>query len=371
MQVPLLDLKAQFQSLREPILNAVEQTLSSGSWILGPTVERLELALSERLAVKSSVAVASGTDALLLALKAVDVGHGDEVILPTFTFFATAGAVVNCGATPVFVEMEDESFNLDPADVERAITPRTKAIIAVHLFGQSAALAPIHAVALRHGIPVIEDAAQAIGATYGSTPVGGVTELGCFSFYPTKNLGAAGDGGLVTSNDSRLADRVRLLRNHGMQPRYYHHEVGTNSRLDAVQAAILLVKLDRLDDWAAARARNAAAYSAAFADEADLRPPVDTGVGTHVWNQYTLRLRRPGRDALRAYLAERGIGTEIYYPVPLHQQPCFRHLGYEDGRFPRSEEAARSCLALPIFPEMTADQRGYVIDAIRSWLRSA
>ncbi len=368
MQVPLLDLRAQFQSIREPVLRAVEENLASGQWVLGPAVERLEKSLAARLSLQHAIGVASGTDALLLALKALKVGAGDEVILPSFTFFATAGAVVNCGALPVFVEMEEDSFNLDPQDLERAISPRTKAVMVVHLFGQSADLDPIREIARRHNLPVIEDAAQSIGATYGDQPVGGVAELGAFSFYPTKNLGGAGDGGLVTTNDAALADRVRLLRNHGMQPRYYHHEVGTNSRLDALQAVILSVKLEHLEAWTVARAEHAKVYTEAFREEPGIIAPRDLGLGRHVWNQYTIRLARGGRDELRTFLSERGIGSEIYYPVPLHLQPCFESLGYERGRFPRTERASDTCLSLPISPEMTAEQQHYVIANLKEWL---
>jgi len=376
MQVPLLDLKAQFQSVREPILRAVEENLASGQWVLGPAVANLEAALAERLRVKHAVGVASGTDALLLALKALKIGVGDEVILPSFTFFATAGAVVNCGARPVLVEMEEASFNLDARDLERAITPRTKAVIVVHLFGQSADLDAIRRVTEPRGIPIVEDAAQAIGTTFGDLPVGGVGALGCFSFYPTKNLGGAGDGGLVSSNDDSLAARVRLLRNHGMEPRYVHHEVGTNSRLDALQAVILRVKLEHLEAWTQARAERAERYGAAFASMSAITPPRDLGIGRHVWNQYTIRLagelgaKSEHRDSLRAFLAERGIGTEIYYPIPIHLQPCFRELGYETGRFPITERAAASCLSLPISPEMTREQQEYVIATLGEWVRS-
>lgn len=373
IKVPLLDLQAQYQSLRPALLEAIDRRLASGAWILGPAVEELERALGADLRVAHAIGVASGTDALLLALKALRVGPGDEVVLPTYTFFATAGAVVNAGARPIFAEMEDDSFNIDPARLEECLTPRTRAVIVVHLFGQSARLEPILSLCRARGIPVIEDAAQAIGATYGGAPVGGLGALGCFSFYPTKNLGGAGDGGLVTAQDDELADRVRLLRNHGMRPRYVHHEVGYNSRLDALQATILSVKLTHLESWNAARARHADRYSRLFAELERIRPPSEIGLGRHVWNQYVIRLRDGNseqRDALRAHLADQGIGAEIYYPIPLHLQPCFASLGGREGAFPLSEAAAATSLALPVFPEMTDEQQDHVVGSIEAWLRA-
>ncbi len=372
-KVPLLDLQAQYESLRPALLEAIDRRLASGAWILGPAVEEFERTLGVDLRVSHAIGVASGTDALLLALKALRIGPGDEVVLPTYTFFATAGAVVNAGARPVFAEMEDDSFNLDPARLEECLTPRTRAVIAVHLFGQSARLDPILSLCRARGIAVIEDAAQAIGATYGETPVGGLGALGCFSFYPTKNLGGAGDGGLVTTQDDELADRVRLLRNHGMRPRYVHHEVGYNSRLDALQATILSVKLAHLESWNAARARHAERYSRLFAPMERIRPPSEIGLGRHVWNQYVIRLRDGNaerRDALRSHLAEHGIGAEIYYPIPLHLQPCFASLGHREGAFPLSEAAAATSLALPVFPEMTDEQQDHVVESIGAWLRA-
>lgn len=370
MRVPLLDLKAQMAAIREPLLRAVEETILSGQWILGRKVETLEKELAGYLSVAHAVGVASGTDALILALRALRVGRDDEVVLPTYSFFATAGAVVNVGARPVFAEMEDDSFNLDPARLEERLTPRTKAVIVVHLYGQTGRMGPILEICRSRGIPVIEDAAQAIGATHGDRPVGGLGDLGCFSFYPTKNLGGAGDGGLVTTQSAELAERVRLLRNHGMQPRYVHHEVGYNSRLDSVQAAILSVKLPLLDQWAEGRAVHAAAYREGFRDLPEVRCPVETGLGKHIYNQFVVRLRTAPRDAVRAKLAEKEIGTEIYYPIALHQQPCFKSLGYAEGSFPLSEEAARTSLALPIYPEMTREQRDFVIASLREAVRA-
>lgn len=370
MRVPLLDLKAQYESIREPLEQAVLETLRSGQWILGPQVEALEKALASRLGVPHAVGVASGTDALLLALRAAGVRPGDDVVLPSYTFFATAGAVVNVGAHPVFAEIEDDSMNLDPSRLEAALTDATRAVIVVHLYGQSAHLEPIAEICARRKIALIEDVAQSVDATYGDRPLGSVGDLGCFSFYPTKNLGCAGDGGLVTTRRDDLADRVRLLRNHGMRPRYVHHEVGWNSRLDSIQAAILTVKLLHLERWTLARATHAAAYDAAFLAVKGLRPPAPSGYGRHVYNQYILRVPEGTRDALRQHLTESAIGTEIYYPVPLHLQPCFESLGYRDGQFPVSEAAARTSLALPIYAEMSAEQREYVIGTVELWMRS-
>jgi dTDP-4-amino-4,6-dideoxygalactose transaminase len=370
MRVPLLDVKAQYATIREPMLRAVEMVLSGGQWILGPAVRDLEERLARYLAVPHAVGVASGTDALLVALRALDCGPGSEVICPTYSFFATAGAISNSGARPIFVDIEETTFNIDPRALEGALTPRTRAVMPVHLFGQSADMAPIMDICGTRGIHVIEDAAQAIGATWNDTPVGGIGDLGCFSFYPSKNLGGAGDGGLITARRDDLADRVRLLRTHGSRETYTHEKIGFNSRLDSLQAAILGVKLDHLDAWAAARAAHARVYAEAFADLDGVIPPVETGVGKHVWNQYTLRVRRSSRDALRAYLAEKGIGTAVYYPIPLHLQPCFADLGYREGSLPIAEAAARECLSIPVYPELTEEQQGFVVDSIRAWVKT-
>jgi len=366
-QVPLLDVRAQIAGIREPLLKAVEDVLIGGQWILGPAVRELEGRLGRYLSVPHAVGVASGTDALLVALRAAGCGPGAEVVVPSYSFFATAGAVVNCGARPVFVDIDPATYNMAPGQLEAALTSRTRAVMPVHLFGQTADMGPILELCRARSIPVIEDAAQAIGATWGQTPIGGIGDLGCFSFYPSKNLGGAGDGGLITTRSDELAERVRMLRVHGSKQKYHHEVVGYNSRLDSLQAAILNVKLDHLDRWTEGRARNAARYSAAFADLPAIGVPIESGQGRHVWNQYVIRARRGSRDDLQGFLRERGIGTEIYYPIPLHRQACFSHLDYREGSLPASEAAARETLALPIYPELTDAQTQHVIDTVRQW----
>lgn len=369
IQVPLLDLKSQYAAMQEKILRAVEETLASGQWVLGPKVQELEIRLAGRITAKHAVGVASGTDAILLSLKALGCGPGDEVICPAFTFFATAGAVSNCGATPVFVEIEERSFNLDPAALAAAFSERTKAVVPVHLFGQAAEMDPILDLCRSRGVAVVEDAAQSIDATYKGQKAGAIGDTGCFSFYPTKNLGSAGDGGLITTSRDDLADLLRMLRVHGARPKYYNQRVGLNSRLDALQAAILLVKIEELDRWAEARAAHARVYDEAFAGLDGIEPPARVVDGRHVYNQYTIRVtgETGARDALQAALKEAQVGTEIYYPYPLHLLPAFAHLGYREGQLPRTERAAREVLSLPIFPEMSEAQQSHVIDVIRGW----
>jgi dTDP-4-amino-4,6-dideoxygalactose transaminase len=295
------------------------------------------------------------------------VENGEEVICPPFTFFATAGATVNAGGRPVFVDIEEDSFNLDPRKLEKAITPRTKAIVPVHLFGQAAEMDPILDLCRSRGIAVIEDAAQSIGATYKDRPVGSLGDTACFSFYPTKNLGGAGDGGMITTSSSELEAKLRVLRVHGAQPKYYHKLVGFNSRLDALQAAILRVKLHHLPAWAKARQERAAVYDRTLGEIEGIGIPRRTVRGDHVYNQYTIRVQRGSRDDLQKHLAEQGIGTEIYYPYPLHLLPAFRHLGYREGDFPVAERAAKEALSLPVSPELSADQQEHVVGAIRAW----
>jgi dTDP-4-amino-4,6-dideoxygalactose transaminase len=366
--VPLLDLQAQYRPLREEILAAIARVADSQRFIMGPEVAALEDELARMLGIEHAVAVSSGTDALLLALMALDIKAGDEVITPTYSFFATAGAVARLGATPVLVDIDEATFNVDPGEVAAAITSRTRAIIPVHLFGLSADLDPIVAVAARHGIPVVEDAAQAIGATYKSRPVGGIGACGCFSFFPSKNLGAFGDAGLFTTNDAVLAKRARLLRTHGMEPKYYHHLIGGNFRMDALQAAVLRVKAPHLAAWTEGRRRNAHRYlqlfrEAGIADRVTL--PVEVPDRLHIFNQFVIRI--PERDALRHHLDAAGISTEIYYPVPFHLQPCFAYLGYKPGRFPRSERAANTSLALPVYGELTDAQLQSVVGAVAAF----
>jgi dTDP-4-amino-4,6-dideoxygalactose transaminase len=367
--VPLLDLDAQYRPLRGELLAAITRVCDSQRFIQGPEVEALERELAGYLRVPHAIGVSSGTDAVLMALMALGIGPGDEVITTPYSFFATAGAIVRLGATPVFVDIEADTFNIDPDAAGAAITPRTRAIIPVHLFGQAAELEPLLAVASRAGIAIVEDAAQAIGASYQGRPVGSWGTIGCFSFFPSKNLGAFGDGGLVICRDEQLAHRLRLLRNHGMEPKYYHHIVGGNFRLDALQAAVLRVKLPHLASWSDARRRNAARYRAMFADASldAIGLPVEAPDRTHIYNQFVIRAA--DRDGLRAHLAQRGIGTEIYYPVPFHLQACFTNLGYKAGAFPVAEAAAREALAVPIYGELTESQQRAVVDAIRAFYR--
>jgi len=366
--VPLLDLKAQYDPLRAQILDAVTRVCDSQRFIHGPEVEGLERELEAYLGVHHAVGMSSGTDAVLAALMAIGIRAGDEVVTSTYSFFATAGCVARLGAKPVLVDIEPDTFNIDPQAAVAAITPRTRAIVPVHLFGQSAELMPIINAGVRHQIPIIEDAAQAIGAKYHDHSVGGLGAIGCFSFFPSKNLGAFGDGGVVTTNDADLARELRLLRNHGMEPKYYHHMVGGNFRLDALQAAVLRVKLPHLDAWTSGRQRNAARYRALF-DSAGLtgtvRLPVEAPQRTHIYNQFVVRV--PERDRLKAHLDASGIGTEVYYPVPFHLQKCFASLGYAKGAFPQAEAAANDSIALPIYPELTEAQQSAVVEAFRGF----
>jgi dTDP-4-amino-4,6-dideoxygalactose transaminase len=369
-----LDLNPQYAPLRDEILAAIARVCESQRFIMGPEVEALERELARMLGVQHAVAVSSGTDALLVALMALGIGPGDEVVTSTYSFFATAGTIARAGARPVFVDIDPVSFNLDPARLEDAISPRTKAIMPVHLFGLSADMDPILDEASRSGVPVIEDAAQAIGATYKGRPVGGLGALGCFSFFPSKNLGAFGDAGLVTTNDAGLAKRARLLRNHGMEPKYYHHTIGGNFRMDALQAAVLRVKAPHLHAWTEARRLNATRYVRMFRDAglADrLIAPVEPAGLRHIFNQFVIRTGGTGdRDGLKQHLDERGVGNEIYYPVPFHLQPCFAALGHSAGDFPEAERAARDSLAIPIYGELTIDQQQTVVDAVAEFMHA-
>jgi dTDP-4-amino-4,6-dideoxygalactose transaminase len=366
--VPLLDLKAQYAQIKTEVDAAVGRVVASQHFINGPEVAALEADVARYCHVGHCVGVSSGSDALLVALMALDVGPGDEVITTPYTFFATAGAIVRVGARPVFVDIDPATYNIDADAVASRVTPRTRAIIPVHLFGQCAEMDPILAVARRHGLAVVEDAAQAIGAQYKGRHAGSMGTVGCFSFFPSKNLGAFGDGGAVVTNDAALAEKMRVLRNHGSQPKYYHKLVGGNFRLDTIQAAVLQVKLRYLDGWTVRRQQNAAYYDAAF-----LRAGLRGGaVGTpavaqsrHIFNQYVVRLA--DRDAARDHLKQHQVATEVYYPVPLHLQECFRDLGYGPGDFPASEQAAATSLALPVYPEVTAAQKQHVVDVVAAY----
>lgn len=400
MSVPLLDLKPQNLPLEGELTAAFLRVLRSGHFIMGPELDRFEAEMAAMLGVRHALGVSSGTDAILLALMALGIGPGDEVIVPSFTFFATGGCVARVGATPVFADVCPVCFNLDVADAARRITSRTRAIMPVHLYGQAADMDAIQALAGRHGLQVIEDGAQALGARYRGRMVGGLGAFGTFSFFPSKNLGALGDAGLLVAQDDALAEKARLLRVHGAKPKYYHHLIGANFRMDALQAAFLSVKAAQYDGYTEARCRNAADYTAqllglpgvvlADAARCGCAESHDAGAGTgsggearlilpvayphngHIWNQYTIRVTGEGRrDALRAHLQARGIGSEIYYPVPLHAQPCFAPVAGASGGglpLPVSDRLAREVISIPIYPELTAGQRAEVVEGIRTFL---
>jgi dTDP-4-amino-4,6-dideoxygalactose transaminase len=368
--VPLLDVVGGNAPLRDEILDALAKVVDSGRFLHGPECRALEAEVARRCQVPRAISCASGSDALLLAMMALGVGAGDEVIVPSFTFFATASCVWRVGAQPVFVDIDPETFNLDPKQVEAAITRATRAIIPVHLFGQCAAMDTLCDIARRYDLHVVEDAAQSIGAAYRGRPAGSWGQVGCFSFYPTKNLGGMGDGGMLTTTDEALANRLSLFAAHGMEPRYYHQLVGINSRLDTMQAAVLHVKIQKLDEWNAARARNAQRYHDLFADanlDQTVILPQTTRQHVHVWNQYTIRVPDGQRDTLRSHLAKANVGSEIYYPVPLHLQQCFEPLGYQVGSLPETERAAGEVLSLPIYPELTEAQQATVVDQIQRY----
>ncbi len=369
MNVPLLDLRAQHATIRDAVLERVLAVVEGQQFILGRPVEDLEARIAALSRTTHAVGLASGTDALLLALKALDVRPGDEVITSPFTFFASAGAIHNAGARPVFADVDPATYNINPEAVAAAITPRTRAIVPVHLFGQMAALERLLPLAERHGLTIVEDAAQAIGARRRIAEAWRVAgELGraaALSFFPSKNLGAWGDAGMLVTSDGVLADRVRRLRTHGGLRMYHHDEVGFNSRLDTLQAAVLLAKLPHLEAWSAARRRHAAWYTEALSGTPGLRTPAVDSANEHIFHQYVIE--SDGRDALRAQLKAAGIGCAVYYPVPLHLQPCFAYLGYREGAFPVAEAAARRVLALPVYPELTPDQRAAVVAAIRTF----
>lgn len=374
MKIPILDLSVQHLQIADEIAAAVTRVLGSQKFILGPEVRELEQELAQYCSCAEAIGCASGSDALLLALMACDVGPGDEVITTPFSFFATVGSIVRLGAKAVFVDIDSATFNMDVSQVQSAMTKRTKAILPVHLFGQCAEMETINELARNANMRVIEDAAQAIGAEYRGRRAGSLGEIGCFSFYPSKNLGGAGDGGLLTTNDSELAETLRILRTHGAKQKYYHDRLGINSRLDSLQAAILRVKFRYLDQWADARRANAKRYRELFRDAGlgssdHVQLPVESDGSVHVYNQFVIRAR--DRDRLKAWLAERGVGTEIYYPVPLHLQACFKDLGYKNGDFPESERAALEALAIPVYPELSANAQTYVVETISSFYRAA
>ena len=367
MAVPLLDLRAQHATIRDDVVSALMRVVDDQAFILGEPVAQLEAEVAALSHTAHAIGCANGTDALLLALRALDVGRGDHVITTPFTFFATAGTIHNVGATPVFVDIEPDSFNIAPDAITAAVTPAVRAIIPVDLFGQMAAVERVQAAA--PGIPIIEDAAQSIGARRSIDGewrmAGECVTVGTFSFFPSKNLGGYGDGGMVVTQDARLSERLFKLRTHGSRKTYYHEEVGYNSRLDALQAAVLRAKLPYLAAWSARRRENAAYYDHALAEVAEVRTPAIDPANESIYNQYTLRAER--RDALQGYLKTRGIGTSVYYPLPLHLQPCFAYLGYREGQCPESERAAGEVLSLPVYPELTRDQLDEVVAAVRAF----
>ncbi|MGB9460580.1 MAG: DegT/DnrJ/EryC1/StrS family aminotransferase [Candidatus Acidiferrum sp.] len=362
---PFLDLKAQFASIRNEVMEAVTRVLESQHFILGPEVTELEKEMRAMTGCSYAIGCASGSDALILALLALEIGRGDEVITTPFTFVASAGSIARVGAKPIFVDIDPETFNISAQAIAKAITSRTRAIMPVHLFGLPAEMNEINKTAAEHGIAVIEDAAQAIGARYEGGAAGSLGAIGCFSFFPSKNLGGAGDGGLMTTQDATLAERLQLLRVHGARNKYEYELLGMNSRLDAMQAAILRVKLRHLDQWAAGRRRNAERYRELFHEfrlEASIKAPVAPAGFTHIYNQFTIRVRE--REELREHLRRRGIPTEVYYPKPLHLQKAFAYLGHKQGDFPESEAAGVEVLSLPIYPELTDEQQRSVVAAI-------
>jgi dTDP-4-amino-4,6-dideoxygalactose transaminase len=368
MRVPLLDLSAQYQLIRAETKKAVDEVFESQQFILGPWVGRLEREIAAYSDVQHAIGVASGSDALLIALMALDIRPGDEVITTPYTFFATAGSIARLQAKTVFADIDPKTYNIRPDQLEKKITPRTKAIIPVHLYGQCADMDPILEIAARHHLPVIEDAAQSIGATYKGRKAGSMGTVGCLSFFPSKNLGGAGDGGMVLTQDAKLAEKMKILRVHGSEPKYVHQILGCNSRLDSIQAATLSVKLPHLDQWSQKREENALFYNKQLGKINQLVIPYIESHNRSIYNQYVIRV--PQRDKLIAHLREKEIGCEIYYPIPLHLQECFRYLGYRQGDFPESEKAASETVALPIYPELTMDQKSYVVEQVKNFLLS-
>jgi len=375
MEIPLLDLKIQYQKIKKEIKIAIDEVLESQRFILGDKVKRLEDKIAKYSDCRFGIGVSSGTDALLISLMALDIKYGDIVITTPYTFFSTVGVITRLGAKPLFVDIDAKTYNMDPEKLgyllERKAKDNIKAIIPIHLFGQCADMEPILELSNRFNIPVIEDAAQAIGAEYikngRRSRAGSMGILGCFSFFPSKNLGGYGDGGMVVTNNEELAKKVRMLRSHGSEKKYYHIYVGINGRLDALQAAVLLVKIKYLDEWSKKRKENAEFYKELFEkigyQKFDIKLPVTEYNNRHIYNQFVIRVKK--RDELKNFLKEKGISTEIYYPLPLHMQPCYKDLGYKEGDFPESEKAAKETLALPIFPELTQNQQEYIVDMIK------
>jgi len=372
--VPLLDLKAQYAQIKDEILPAVGEVFESQYFILGPKVQECEEQIAAYCQCEHAVGVSSGSDALLIALMAEDIGPGDEVITTPYTFFATAGSIARTGATPVFVDVRPDDYNIDVGQIERAITPHTKAIMPVDLYGQSADMDVIADIARHHRLAIIEDAAQAIGAEYHGHRAGSLADYGCFSFFPSKNLGGAGDGGMVVTRDAVRAERLRVLRMHGSKPKYYHSLIGGNFRFDALQAVVISVKLRHLDRWTTGRQANADRYRRLLAERGltgeggPVSVPIELPGRRHIYNQFVIRVA--DRDRLMAYLNERNVGCEIYYPVPLHLQECFAYLGYREGDFPESERAAAETLALPVYPELSERQARHVVDTLGGFFAS-
>ena len=367
MEVAFLNLKAQYAGIKEPIMQAIGQVCDSQMLCLGPKVEEFEDKIAEYCGSKYAVGVSSGTDALLVSLMALETAAGDEVITTPFSFFATAGAVVRVGAKPVFVDIQDDSYNIEPGQIEERITGKTRAIIAVDMFGQAADMESIMAIAARHNLAVIEDSCQSLGASRNGLKCGNLGTAGCFSFYPTKNLGGFGDGGMVVTNEARLAEKIRALRDHGQQPKYFHNLVGGNFRLDAIQAAVLIVKLKYLDKWNEKRRQNAALYDRILADSPVKCPIIRQG-NVSIYHQYTIRA--PEREALQKFLGENNIGSAVFYPRPLHLQACFKQLGYKEGDFPAAEKVCEQVLCLPIYAELSDEQIKYVARTVVGFYES-
>ena len=359
MQIPLLDLKAQYATIRDEIRTSVDEVLESQHFILGPTVEKFENEIAQYCNTEYAIGVASGTDALVLSLMAIGVGPGDEVITTPYTFFATGGSISRLGAMPVFVDIDPRTYNINPSLIEERITGKTRAIIPVHLYGQCADMVPILEIAQKYNLKVIEDAAQAIGATYNKNRAGSMGGLGCLSFFPSKNLGGYGDGGMIVTDDEGLAEKVKVLRVHGSKPKYHHSLIGCNSRLDTLQAAVLRVKLKYLGSWSQKRRMNAQRYNRFLEDTPIIAPYVQLS-NVHIYNQYIIRVKN--RDAFEKHLKSKGISYALYYPLPLHLQKCYEHLGYKEGNFPESEKAAKETISIPIYPELTEAQQNYVIE---------